>query len=113
MTTQIEIEVEDRKTPFELDWERQRWRSLEEQKESDFPLITVVDGKRYELYSDETFAEVEKSERAIIPPSKPCAQRRYDTISQELICTARTLFANDKGLLAMDESNHTCNKRFA
>ena len=58
MTTQIE--VKGRKTPFELDWERQRWRSLEEQKESDFPLITVVDGKRYELYSDETFAEVEK-----------------------------------------------------
>ena len=113
MTTQIEIEVEGRKTPFELNWEHLHWRCSEEQKESDFPLITVVDGKRYELYSDETFAEVEKSERAIIPPSKPCAQRRYDTISQELICTARTLFANDKGLLAMDESNHTCNKRFA
>jgi len=32
---------------------------------------------------------------------------------QELICTARALFANDKGLLAMDESNPTCNKRFA
>ena len=25
----------------------------------------------------------------------------------------RTLFAGDKGLLAMDESNPTCNKRFA
>jgi fructose-bisphosphate aldolase, class I len=32
---------------------------------------------------------------------------------QELIDTARTLVANDKGLLAMDESNPTCNKRFA
>ena len=31
----------------------------------------------------------------------------------ELICTARGLFADDKGLLAMDESNRTCNKRFA
>ena len=31
----------------------------------------------------------------------------------ELIDTARTLVAGDKGLLAMDESNPTCNKRFA
>ena len=31
----------------------------------------------------------------------------------ELIDTARALVAGDKGLLAMDESNPTCNKRFA
>jgi fructose-bisphosphate aldolase class I len=31
----------------------------------------------------------------------------------ELIDTARLLVAGDKGLLAMDESNPTCNKRFA
>jgi fructose-bisphosphate aldolase class I len=33
--------------------------------------------------------------------------------TQELINTAKTLMAGDKGLLAMDESNPTCNKRFA
>jgi fructose-bisphosphate aldolase class I len=33
--------------------------------------------------------------------------------TQELIDTAKTLVAGDKGLLAMDESNPTCNKRFA
>jgi fructose-bisphosphate aldolase class I len=33
--------------------------------------------------------------------------------TQKLIDTAETLVANDKGLLAMDESNPTCNKRFA
>jgi fructose-bisphosphate aldolase class I len=33
--------------------------------------------------------------------------------ARELIDTARTLVAGDKGLLAMDESNPTCNKRFA
>ena len=33
--------------------------------------------------------------------------------TQDLIDTARTLLAADKGLLAMDESNPTCNKRFA
>jgi fructose-bisphosphate aldolase class 1 len=33
--------------------------------------------------------------------------------SQELIETARTIIAGDKGLLAMDESNPNCNKRFA
>ena len=32
---------------------------------------------------------------------------------QTLIDTARALVADDKGLLAMDESNPTCNKRFA
>ena len=32
---------------------------------------------------------------------------------QDLIDTARTLVASDKGLLAMDESFPTCNKRFA
>ena len=32
---------------------------------------------------------------------------------QELISTAKALVAGDKGLLAMDESNPTCNKRFA
>ena len=32
---------------------------------------------------------------------------------QELIDTTRKLMADDKGLLAMDESNPTCNKRFA
>src|SRR5271157_1855729 len=33
--------------------------------------------------------------------------------AQQLIDTARALVADDKGLLAMDESNPTCNKRFA
>jgi glucose-6-phosphate isomerase len=33
--------------------------------------------------------------------------------TKELINTARALVACDKGLLAMDESNPTCNKRFA
>jgi fructose-bisphosphate aldolase class I len=33
--------------------------------------------------------------------------------AQELIDTAGALVADDKGLLAMDESNPTCNKRFA
>jgi fructose-bisphosphate aldolase class I len=33
--------------------------------------------------------------------------------SQMLRDTIKTLFADDKGLLAMDESNPTCNKRFA
>jgi len=32
---------------------------------------------------------------------------------QQLEKTAKALFASDKGLLAMDESNPTCNKRFA
>lgn len=34
-------------------------------------------------------------------------------IVQDIIDTAEALVANNKGLLAMDESNPTCNKRFA
>ena len=33
--------------------------------------------------------------------------------AQKLIDTAKALVAGGKGLLAMDESNPTCNKRFA
>jgi len=33
--------------------------------------------------------------------------------AQALIDTAKSLVADDKGLLAMDESNPTCNRRFA
>ena len=33
--------------------------------------------------------------------------------TEKLISTAKALVADDKGLLAMDESNPTCNKRFA
>ncbi|WP_297834623.1 class I fructose-bisphosphate aldolase, partial [Pseudomonas sp.] len=33
--------------------------------------------------------------------------------AQALIDTARRLVSGDKGLLAMDESNPTCNRRFA
>jgi len=60
MTTQIEIEIEGRSAPFTLNCDEHLWHSSEQQKESDFPLITVLESKRYELYSDGTFAEVEK-----------------------------------------------------
>ena len=33
--------------------------------------------------------------------------------AQDLVGTARALVADDKGLLAMDESTPTCNRRFA
>jgi len=59
-TTQINIEVGGRNTSFVMDWERHRWQSLNKQEESAFPVATVLDGQRYELYSDETFSEVEK-----------------------------------------------------
>lgn len=35
-----------------------------------------------------------------------------NTNTKELAATVKALFAGDKGLLAMDESLHTCNKRF-
>ena len=56
----VQIQVNARSIPFTLVPEKGRWLAKEEQKESDFPLIAVVEGRRYELYSDGTFAEVEK-----------------------------------------------------
>ncbi|MGO9108674.1 MAG: hypothetical protein ACLP9L_05525 [Thermoguttaceae bacterium] len=56
----VQIDVGGRNFAFGLDWTNWRWHSLAEAPEADFPLITVVSGKRYELYSDGTFAEVEK-----------------------------------------------------
>jgi hypothetical protein len=40
-------------------------------------------------------------------------QESSQMTTQELINTASTLVARGKGLLAMDESNPTCNRRFA
>ncbi len=57
----LDLNVEGRTIAFRLDWKHWRWHSLVELKEGAFPLITTVQGKRYELYSDGTFAEVEKT----------------------------------------------------
>jgi len=44
----------------ELDFERERWTPIGPlPPEGDFPLVAHLDGKRYQLYSDETFNEVE------------------------------------------------------
>ncbi len=43
----------------ELDFETGRWTSKTPLPEGEFPFVASADGKRYELYSDQTFAEVE------------------------------------------------------
>ena len=62
----VQIEAEGRNIPFALERENLLWHSSEDLKESDFPLITNVNGRcdelyheLYEIYSDETFATVE------------------------------------------------------
>jgi|ERR1035437_6115913 hypothetical protein len=51
-------------------------------------------------------------EAALDSPSRN-RKREGPMNSQMLKDTAKLLFADNKGLLAMDESNGTCNKRFA
>ena len=53
----VQINVEGQSMRFRLDLKNRRWHSLEEPEEAAFPLISVVDGKRYELYSDTTFGD--------------------------------------------------------
>lgn len=59
----ITISVGNQTVPFRLDFTNERWHSLDELGESDFPLIAEVEGKRYELYSDGTMAEAELDPR--------------------------------------------------
>jgi hypothetical protein len=56
----IQITVGERNITFRLDWKHWRWHAIDEPQEAAFPLTAVADGKRYELYSDGSFAEVEK-----------------------------------------------------
>jgi hypothetical protein len=42
-----------------LDFEAHRWSSASVAPEGEFPFTVHMNGKRYEVYSDGTFAEVE------------------------------------------------------
>ena len=44
---------------FDVDLASKRWFAKNVPEEGCFPLVTDLDGKRYELYSDGTLAEVE------------------------------------------------------
>ncbi len=56
----VQIELGRQVFMFAMDEQTSRWRCAREIPEGDFPLIHVVNGKRYELYSDGTFGEVER-----------------------------------------------------
>jgi hypothetical protein len=60
----ITIDFEGRNLEFTLDAEDGTWTPVDTEAtealdEGEFPLIGTLDGKRYELYSDGTFDEVE------------------------------------------------------
>ncbi|HTA39765.1 MAG TPA: hypothetical protein VK760_11840 [Candidatus Acidoferrales bacterium] len=59
MQATAHIRIAGEPTPFDLDFDSKRWSSKQLPEECDFPLVAEIDGKRYELYSDKTFAEVE------------------------------------------------------
>jgi hypothetical protein len=53
------IDIDARPVPFHLDFATFRWSAERTLHESYFPLVAQIDDKRYELYSDGTFAEGE------------------------------------------------------
>jgi hypothetical protein len=59
MTERVEIRSGNVAFSADLDFERGRWTSVSAEPEGDFPFTVHVGGKRYELYSDHRFAEVE------------------------------------------------------
>ena len=60
MNTPIQINVEGEMIPFQLDEDNRKWHCSEQPEEAAFPLMATVNRKRLELYSDGTYAEVEK-----------------------------------------------------
>ena len=56
----IELRIADRPAHFTLHWDSAQWDSPDDVTQAAFPLVAHLAGKRYELYSDGTFAEVEK-----------------------------------------------------
>ena len=60
MSERVEIEAQGSIVPCELDFTTRCWEGPHVFDEADFPIVvTPADGKRYELYSDGTFAEEE------------------------------------------------------
>jgi hypothetical protein len=58
----VTIPFAGRVADFDLDLGTKRWSSVETATpldEGEFPLTATAGGRRYELYSDRTFAEVE------------------------------------------------------
>ncbi len=58
----VVVPFDERNAEFDLDRRTNRWTPVEAGtplEEGEFPLIASAGGKRYELYSDRTFAEVE------------------------------------------------------
>lgn len=59
----LQIETSSGVETFAMDESYGLWRCARGLPEADFPLIGVVNGKRYMLYSDGTFAEVDLGQR--------------------------------------------------
>ena len=60
----VSIMLKGRRLEFNLDYHARKWTAIDESRhgsfpEGEFPLIAYANGKRYELYSDGTFAEVQ------------------------------------------------------
>ncbi len=55
----VSIDISGTPVTFDLDLDEETWESDADLEEADFPLVTDVNGKRYELYSDGTLNEVE------------------------------------------------------
>jgi hypothetical protein len=64
MIRHVSVESQGLRIAFQLDDETHKWVLVEpihnaQLEEADFPLIGLAEGKRYELFSDGTFAEAE------------------------------------------------------
>lgn len=60
----VSIVIDSRRFEFYLDYHARKWAAVNQSThesipEGEFPLIAHANGKRYELYSDGTFAEIE------------------------------------------------------
>jgi hypothetical protein len=59
MTQTVQVPLAGGSLPFTVDFAEWTWTSVAQLDEGDFPLAFEDGGKRYEIYSDGTFAAVE------------------------------------------------------
>jgi len=59
MQVTAQVQLDGQEYPIVMDFETSTWKTERSFDEGDFPFIVATQGKRFEIYSDGTFAEEE------------------------------------------------------
>jgi hypothetical protein len=59
MKVNAQVQLDGQEYPIVMDFDKSTWKAERSFGEGDFPFIVETQGKRFEIYSDGTFAEEE------------------------------------------------------